>query len=138
MTNMHRFLSILTSLLFAGHVVLGCCGHHASDKCCHAATGSEVGDGCHPGSHCQHDDHDEAPADHEGSPTSGCHLGRCIFCKSPTTQIDLSNAQSVWVHIAVSMQANAVIDGVGAAVDTASNTFDNRLPLHVLHCALLI
>jgi hypothetical protein len=87
---MKRFQSVLASLMFAAHALVGCGAHQA---CQYSAT-SQHDDEHTPGEHAHHDcgAHDgesSTPCDHESSPAA-CDHEDCSYLKVNSSQADVN------------------------------------------------
>lgn len=123
-----------TSLLFAAHVLLGCCAHHAHGQGCQA--GYEV---AVMGDHCDHHDAGQTSchgADH--CPGGPCSHGWCTYVKIDGVRVDRDSSQSPWVA-----SPAALADLLAAACPWGEHVpmvpVEAHSPrLYLLHCALVI
>jgi hypothetical protein len=136
---------LVTNVMFAGHVVFGCCLHHvhceaktrAADDDCghrHAATAHShviafFGDHEH--------DHDACPAE-GGAPSSPCDKVRCSFVKCELQRVDVSPADASWTSLTVTDVLLTRRDSSPAALALSAAFRPGDCPLHKLYCALLI
>jgi hypothetical protein len=74
---------IVTAMVFAAHMMLGCCAHHAHAADSHGRSSPQ--EAASPIGHCG-EDHD-GPADHSQHGTHQCHGGKCSFVASSNSVV---------------------------------------------------
>lgn len=139
---MRRIVVLLTNAMFAGHVLLGCCWHHAHGEavadeprhaeCCHhACAHHEL-----PVTAQSAEDHEHEPADRE-SPATPCDQGRCQFVKCEMQRIDLT-AGICWIPLATAADAmpSNEVDLNAHLLSFAARPL--QCPLHMLFCTLQV
>jgi hypothetical protein len=140
-TIMVRTLHSLTMLMVLGHMVLGCCLHHARADSCQASEG--IGG-------CRHEGHGHSPADRsdcvrcrarEGGPCNqSCHGAHCTFFVRPerSASKDLDAPSPPWPAV-IPAAVDWFGEGQGARAPRPQALAQfSPLRLHFLDQALLI
>lgn len=136
---MHRLASVSTSLLFAAHVLMGCCAHHAhghAHPAVHAYAAAGQWSGCCP---CDHHECDEAVShDAGGRPGEPCSHGWCTYVRVEDTQIDHDGFQVPSTFFIPPPNATATAGCSSTEYVSMATADAPPAHLYLLHCALVI
>jgi hypothetical protein len=130
-------VSLLTSLMFAAHALLGCvahrtCEHRSAIVSCTAT--SHAGHACT----AHHDGHDGEPAEHEGGSSESCLHSDCSYVKADTQQVDLSADMALLIGTIVAVDPHHEGSFAAAIRDPICRADLTSTQLFVWHCALII
>lgn len=134
---MHRLASVSTSLLFAAHVVLGCCAHHAhahEGEAWHEEGATSV---CCDG-RCDHAGVGQTPSHDAGDcPSHCCSHVWCTFVRVEQAQIDRDVAPAISAVLPISPAISGHASGAPTEDSTIATPSAQVAHLYLVNCALL-